>query len=315
MVSRARGGNETNVTHILLTAEEATVHAPAVGVQPFADRNCHTDMTTTPSLPSLVLRGRSATARFGDGLDYVRWEQDGRVTRIPLEAIEEVRGLGRTVEVMLTTAQTDRPASVYAVHDASAAAVSMFCAAVHARLPERAPEGPRVDGEDLVTAVSGPARRGPSRRVLLGAATIAVFAVIDVTVGVLREPGWLIALPFAQLLACTGVFMMLTLGRGLYDGLRLPKHGITVMAELDHYTNNTQVYRYTDHDGGLHFYQDVTGGEQLELSYDPGNPSRAATRLSLYSRIAMALTTVLGLCMACAGFGLTGYQLVVALRG
>ncbi|MFI7018466.1 hypothetical protein [Streptomyces sp. NPDC050164] len=270
---------------------------------------------TTPSLPSLVLRGSSSTARFGDGLDYVQWEQDGQVTRIPLEAIEDVRGLGRAVEVMLTTAQADRPASVYAVHDASAAAVAMFCAAVHARLPERAPGGPRVDGEDLVTAVSEVRPRRPSRRVLLVAAAIAVFAVIDVTVGVLREPGWLVALPFVQLFACAGAFMVLTLGRGLYDGLRLPKHGITVMAELDHYTNNTKVYRYTDHNGGLHFYQDSTGGEQLELSYDPCNPSRAAAPLSLYLQVGMALMTVVGLGMACGGLGLTGYQFVVALRG
>ncbi|MEU6182842.1 DUF3592 domain-containing protein [Streptomyces coeruleorubidus] len=104
-------------------------------------------------------------------------------------------------------------------------------------------------------------------------------------------------------------------GRGLYDGLRLPKHGITVMAELDHYTNNTKVYRYTDHDGGLHFYQDSTGGEQLELGYDPSNPSRAAVRLSLYSRVMMALVSVIGLGMAWGGLVLTGYQLVVALRG
>ncbi|MFF8232176.1 hypothetical protein [Streptomyces caelestis] len=204
---------------------------------------------------------------------------------------------------------------MYAVDDASAAAVTMFCAAVRARLPERAPEGPRVDGEDLVTVVSGERPQRPSSRVRLVAAVIAVFAVIDVTVGVLREPGWLVALPFAQLLASAGVFMALTLGRGLYDGLRLPKHSITVMAELDHYTNNTKVYRDTDHDGEPHFYRDVTGGEQLELSYDPRNPSRAATRLSLFSRITMVLTTVIGLCLACGGLGLTGYQLVVALRG
>jgi hypothetical protein len=272
-------------------------------------------MTTTPSPPSLVLRGSSATARFGDGFDYVQWEQDGLVTRIPLEAIEEVRGVGRAVEVTLTTAQAGRLASVYAVHDASAAAVAMFCAAVDARLPERAPDGPRVDGEDLVTAVSGPEPRRPSRRVRLVAAVIAVFAVIDVTVGVLREPGWLVALPFTQLFASAGGFIVFTLGRGLYDGLRLPKHGITVMAELDHYTNNTKVYRYTDHNGGLHFHQDSTGGEQLELSYDPRDPSRAATRLSLYARVMMTLVSVIGLGMACGGFGLTGYQLVVAFGG
>ncbi len=52
-----------------------------------------------------------------------------------------------------TPAEAGRPPAVYAVHDASAAAVTAFCAALQARLPERAVEGPRVDGEDLITEV------------------------------------------------------------------------------------------------------------------------------------------------------------------
>ncbi|MFF3305451.1 hypothetical protein [Streptomyces sp. NPDC001741] len=46
--------------------------------------------------------------------------------------------------------------------------------------------------------------------------------MIDVTVGVLREQAWLVALPFLQLFACTGAFMALTVGRGKYNGLPLP---------------------------------------------------------------------------------------------
>ncbi|MFD5038156.1 hypothetical protein ACFWNI_13805 [Streptomyces sp. NPDC058377] len=271
-------------------------------------------MTTTPGLPSLVLRGSSATARFGNGFDYVQWEQDGRVMRIPLEGIETVRSLDRSFELILTATDADRPAAVYAVHHASAAAVATFCAALRARLPERAAEESRVDGHELITEVSEGHPRTPSRRLLV-VALIVVLAVIDVTVGVLREPAWAGALPFFQLFACTGAFMALSLGRGLYDGLRLPKHGITVMAELDHYTNKTKVYRYADQDGGLHFYREPTGGNQLELSYDPRNPSRASARQSLYGQVMMALMTVIGLGMACGGLGLTGYQLFLALRG
>ena len=88
--------------------------------QPLVDLSRHMHMTTMPGFPSLVLRGNSATARFGDGFDCVHWEQGGRVRRIPLEAIEEVRGLDRSVEAVLTTTDTDRPAAVYAVHHASA---------------------------------------------------------------------------------------------------------------------------------------------------------------------------------------------------
>lgn len=271
-------------------------------------------MTTMPGLPSLVLRGSSATARFGDGFDYVQWEQDGRVIRIPLEAIEEVRSLDRSFEVVLTTTDGGRPAAVYAVHRASAAAVATFCAALRVRLPERGAEEVRVDGQALITEVSEGDARKPSRRLLV-ASLIAVLAAIDVTVGVLREPAWVVALPFLQLFACTGAFMALTLGRGLYNALRLPKHGITVMAELDHYTDKTKVYRYADEDGGLHYYREPTGGQQLEISYDPRNPSRASARQPLYGQVVMALVTIIGLGMACGGLGLTGYQLFLALRG
>ncbi|MYR54603.1 hypothetical protein GTY83_36695 [Streptomyces sp. SID4928] len=284
------------------------------GGQPFVDLSRHMHMTTTPALPSLVLRGSSATARFEDGLDYVQGEQGGRVTRIPLDAIETARGLDRSFEVVLTTAEADRPPAVYAVHHAGAAAVTAFVAALEARLPEGAAEGPRVDGEELITEVPAGHPPRPSKRNLV-VAVIAVFAVIDVTVAVLREPAWAIALPFLQIFACAGAFMALTLGRGLYDALRLPKHGITVMAELDHYTDKTKVYRYVDQDGGLHFYRESTGGQQLELSYDPRNPSRASARQSLYGQVMMALMAVVGLGMACGGLGFTGYQIFLALRG
>ncbi|MEV8228416.1 hypothetical protein AB0P41_20555 [Streptomyces sp. NPDC079167] len=271
-------------------------------------------MTTTPALPSLVLRGSSATARFGDGFDYVQWEEDGRVTRIPLEAIEAVRSLDRSFEVVLTTAEADRRPAVWAVHDASTAAVTTFRAALQARLPERAAEGSRVDGEDLITEIPAGHPRRPSKRVLV-VAVIAVFAVIDGAVAVLREPAWAIALPFFQLFAGAGVSMALTLGRGLYDALHLPRRGITVMAQLDHYTHRTKVYRYVDQDGGLHFYRNRTGGQQLELSYDPCNPGRASARQPLYGQVMMALMSIVGLGMACGGFGITGYQLFIALRG
>ncbi len=267
------------------------------GGQPFVDLSRHMHMTTTPALPSLLLRGSSATARFEAGLDYVQWAQGGSVTRIPLDAIETARGLDRSFEVVLTTAEADRPPAVYAVHDAGAAAVTAFVAALEARLPEGAAEGPRVDGEELITEVPAGHPPRPSKRNLV-VAVIAVFAVIDVTVAVLREPAWAIALPFLQIFACAGAFMALTLGRGLYDALRLPKHGITVMAELDHYTDKTKVYRYVDQDGELHFYRESTGGQQLELSYDPRNHSRSSARPSPTRQAMPAQTPVACLGMA-----------------
>ncbi|EFL31666.1 conserved hypothetical protein [Streptomyces viridochromogenes DSM 40736] len=272
-------------------------------------------MTTTPSPPSLVLRGRNATARFaGDG-DHVEWEQDGRTLRIPLEGIEDVRGLDRAIEIVLTSARAGRPAAVYALHDAGAPAVAAFSAAVQARLRERAPDRPRADGEDLVVTVSVQPGRQLTRRASAIAAAIAVCVAIDVTVWLLGGSQPVVALPLAQLFAAAGVFILTFLGRGLYDGRRLPKHGITVLAELDHYTHNTKVYRYTDLDGEVHYYREATGGQQLELSYDPRRPSRAVARLSPYMQVMMALMTLVGLAMACAGVGFTFHELAVALRG
>ncbi|MFD3618977.1 DUF3592 domain-containing protein [Streptomyces sp. NPDC058676] len=144
---------------------------------------------------------------------------------------------------------------------------------------------------------------------------IAVFATIEVTVAVLGHSEFVAALPFVQFFTAVGVFLVVVMGRGLYDGRRLPRHGITVLAELDHYTHNTKVYRYADLDGELHYYREATGGQQLELSYDPRNPSRAAARLSTYMQCMMALMTLVGLAMACGGLGLTFHELVVALRG
>lgn len=245
----------------------------------------------------------------------MQWEQDGRRIRIPLKAVAAVHGQDRAVEVTLTTARADRPAAVYAVHDASAAAVAVFSAAVQARLAERAPDDPPLEGEDLVTTLSTRNHQRPSRRALAVAVAIAVFVAIDVTVGVLGESERVGGLLFVQLFTVAGMFLVAVMGRGLYDGRRLPRHGITVMAELDHYTNNTKVYRYTDLDGEVHYYREATGGQQLELSYDPRNPSRAVARLSPYVQFMMALMTLVGLAMTCGGLGLTFYELVVALRG
>lgn len=59
----------------------------------------------------------------------------------------------------------------------------------------------------------------------------------------------------------------------------------------------------------------AAGGQQVELGYDPRNPSRASARQSLDGRFMMALIAVVGLGMACGGLGFTGYQLFAALSG
>ncbi|WP_243744766.1 DUF3592 domain-containing protein [Streptomyces hainanensis] len=275
-------------------------------------------MTTTPPPSSLVLRGDDTTAHLDAGSGQVRWERDGRVARIPLAAVDQVRGAGGTVEVVLTTASADRPAVVYALHEADATTAAAFRNAVAARLPGRTPGEPPVDGQGLVstvpTAVARAAERGPELLVM-GVATVAVLAAVDVTVAVRRDSEFAVALPFFQVLAAVGAFMVAVVGRGLLESHRLTKRGITVVAELDHHTDTMKVYRYTDLTGRVHHYGDSVGGERLEISYDPHDPSRAAARLSPYVRAMMALTTLTGLCMAGGGVGFTCYQFARALTG
>jgi hypothetical protein len=272
-------------------------------------------VTTTPSAaPSLVLRGRDATARFESGADHVRWEGGGRTVRIPLEAVEDVRGTERGVEVVLATARSDRPAAVYAVHGAGAAAVTAFRDTVRARLPERGPDDPRPEGEDLVTTVTATSGR-PSRTRLAIYAALALFAAIDVTAGVLGGAGYLALMPCVQLFVVTGALIVGLLGRGLYDGIRLPRHGITVLAEFSHYTDKAGIYRYADLEGGTHHYRGTPGGQQMELSYDPNNPGRAVARQSRYEQTVMAVVALIGLGMLGAGLWLTLHMFVLAARG
>ncbi len=235
---------------------------------------------------------------------------------IPLEAIREVRGRGRDLELELTSAtRSDSPAPVYVLHDASAAAVTAFCAAVRARLPERAPGAPAVDGDDLITVVSVRRSRRPSVRALLIASVSTAFVAIDVTIVVLGGSSWILVLPVFQLYVVVGVLMGLILGRGLYDGWRLQRHGITVVAELDRYTDRKAVYRYVDHHGEPHHHMLTYAGQEAELSYDPLDPGRATARMPFHERFGMAFMAVVGLSLACAGLWLTGHELVVALRG
>ncbi len=264
-----------------------------------------------------MLRGRDATARFDADSDHLRWEdgKSGLTVRIPLEAVEEVRGRDRSAGIVLTTALTGVPAPVYEVRGASAAGVSAFAAAVGARLPRRAPGDPRPEGTDLVTTTPAPDRRRPSRRTLAVATVIALLLAVDVGVAALDHPAFGVLLPAAQLFAAMGASLVVFQGRALYDGVRLSRHGVTVVAELDLRAPGTKAYRYTDLDGGTHYYREPAGGRRLELSYDPRDPARAATRPSPFHAVLMALVTLIGLGLACGGVALTGYAFLDALRG
>ncbi|WP_405465562.1 hypothetical protein OG783_20200 [Streptomyces jietaisiensis] len=136
------------------------------------------------------------------------------MVHIPLEAVEDVSGTKRDVDIVLATARSDRPAAVYTVESAGAAAVAAFRAAVRARLPERGPHDPRPEGEVLVTT-DGTGNGRPSRTRLAIYAALTLFLAIDVTAGILGGVGYLVLMPCVQLLLVTGSLIVGLLGRGL----------------------------------------------------------------------------------------------------
>lgn len=258
--------------------------------------------------PVIVLRGNGAVLRFE--ADTVTLRRADEELSIPLDAIGEAFADGRAVEVRLT-APDGVDAVVYRVEDVSEAAVAAFVDGVNALLTARPDGAPRSDGSALVTRRSVAADAAPrfgGRRAALVAALVA-FVALDVTLGVAGSPQYAAMLAVCVAFGSAGVLTAFLLGQGLYRMWRLPKHGITVMAEFSHYTNNSKVYRYTDSTGATHTHT-ATGGDRVELSYDPQDPRRAVVPVSLTMRCMMVIPLLIGLGMA--GGALTGLGVMVA---
>ncbi|MEX0170659.1 hypothetical protein [Streptomyces sp. LMG1-1-1.1] len=243
----------------------------------------------TTSLPTLVLRGRDgAVLRCEEGVVTLR--RAGEELRIPVAAIGRVRAEARTVGIELTAPDGAEP-TTYGVADVSEAAATAFAEAVNGALPER--EGEAVDGAALVTtrvtAAPAPAR---GKALVLGAAVPVV--ALDVFVGVAGRGEYAVMFGLAVLVGAMGGFLVRVVGRGLYRMWWLPRHGITVVAELSHHTSSTRVYRYVDPAGNGHTYTDPVGGERIEVAYDPRDPAVAIRPEGLYVRCMMALVTVVG---------------------
>ncbi|MFB7589890.1 DUF3592 domain-containing protein [Streptomyces sp. NPDC056169] len=129
---------------------------------------------------------------------------------------------------------------------------------------------------------------------MLATAAAAPVLALDVFLGVAGRFEYALMFWLGALVAVTGVFLVFTMSRDLYRMWHLPKHGITVVAQFSHVTNNTKVYRYTDTDGVSHTYDNNVGGQTVELSYDPRNPKAAVHQEGLYSRCMMMVMTLIG---------------------
>ncbi|MFE5713873.1 hypothetical protein ACFQ7J_24020 [Streptomyces sp. NPDC056501] len=261
--------------------------------------------------PSLVLRGSGAAVlRFEGGA--VNLGRPGATHDIPLAAIELVHARGRTVAIELTAPDGVEPAT-YRVEDVSEAAATAFAEAVNTALPARTEA---VDGSALVTTYThaAPAPRFPRRTALAIGAAVPVVG-LDVFLGMAGRLEYALTFWPALLVVVTGAYLGFTMGQGLYRMWYLPKHGITVVAQFSHYTNNTKVYRYTDTGGASHTYSNNVGGQTVELSYDPRNPKVAVHQEGLYVRCMMVLMTFVACGIGGGGLYGVGWLVITTLTG
>ncbi|MGV9451595.1 hypothetical protein [Streptomyces sp. NPDC003635] len=257
--------------------------------------------------PQLVLRGGGVVARLVH--DGVVLERAGEEVAIPLTAIERVTVDGRRAAIELTMPHGAEP-HAHCVEDGSAAAVTAFAEAVNRLLPQREEGEPRADGSLLV----GIRSLGVQDRTLTAgsAALIALLlgaGALLVAVGVAGGARYSAMLVPAYIGLLVGWLTAFLPGRSLYRSSRLRRIGITVIAQFSHNADRMRVYRYTDTSGESHFHSTTSHERRIEITYDPGDPSRAVIRESVAMRgmtmvLALVGSAVLG------GFLWYAYQVV-----
>ncbi|MGW0117025.1 hypothetical protein [Streptomyces sp. NPDC003327] len=266
-------------------------------------------MTTAPSL---VLRGSGESVlRFEGGPVTLR--RADKEHHIPLEAIALVHAEGRSLAIALAAAGASEP-TVYRVTDVSEAAAVAFADAVTAALP--APAG-EVDGAALVTTrtLAAPEPR-PVRTWVLGGLAAAPLVALGVYIGVAGPRiEYAIVYGMALVFGAIGSFMVWSMGGEAYRQWRLPRHGITVLGEFTHYTNNRKVYRYTDTEGGRHTYTATSGPNRIELAYDPRDPERVVRPAGFAELCGTLCVTLLGCGIAGGALFAAGALVVAAARG
>lgn len=240
--------------------------------------------------PQLVLRGGGVVARLVH--DGVVLERAGEEVAIPFTAIERVTVDGRRAAIELTMPDGSAP-HVHCVEDGSAAAVTTFADAVNRLLPQRGPGEPRTDGSSLVGIRSLGVQ---DRRLTAGSAVLIALLLgagaLMVAVGVAGGARYSAMLVPAYIGILIGWLAAFLPGRSLYRSHRLRRSGITVIAQFSHNADRMRVYRYTDTSGENRFHSTTSHERRLEITYDPGDPSRAVVRESLAMR---GMTMVLAL--------------------
>ncbi|MCL7428822.1 hypothetical protein [Streptomyces sp. YS415] len=248
-------------------------------------------MSIMPSVP--VLRGRKNTSLQLDGSVLVLRVRE-QEHRIPLAAVAQVRSERRSVEVVLTAPHGSRPA-VHRLDDVGEAAADAFAGAINAALPDGS--GPAVDGSALVTVrtLDDERRKVRLRRAIrLGwLAVILVFTGETVLLTLTGDAEMIFLIWMCGPLGAACVHVGVRLTPFDKPAWRLPRHGVTVLAQYDGYHDGMHMYAFTDLNGKEYGYPSPGyRGDRLEVVYDPHDPFSGAPRDQLIGRGVMLLPLI-----------------------
>ncbi|CAL9505745.1 PH domain-containing protein [Streptomyces sp. enrichment culture] len=245
---------------------------------------------------SQILNGRGVTARYD--AEALRIEGGGRQTRIPFAAVQEVRTPeARVLEIVLTDGAAHR------VEGGNPSATAAFATALTGVLPpSRDPAGSALvttaeTGELSVWWLFGP--------------------LIALTLGYIGYAWWVGARHGVWVLGAIAAPLPLLVGLVLFFGgveetcrrITLARRGITVEAYASTRRLMNVSYRYTDADGGEHFYSCARTVQRTHVVYDPRNPASAAHVQWLpFLLVKLAFVLTVGaLLLACGAFLALGW--------
>ncbi|WP_338779074.1 hypothetical protein [Streptomyces sp. DG1A-41] len=255
-------------------------------------------------------------------------DQKGLRRRIPVEAIEETRVVGRgqrSVEIALWGVD-GAPGPVFTLQGRDAAQAARLVAAANgARSRSGPPQGGAALVEERPTSTSGRKKGlGLTRRErAAGIALLHVYVGGFALLAWAGEPQqaalWLLGVAPALF----GLFIVVPSLRWAWKRRTVRRHGVTVVAVFARREGKRTFFRYTDLDGGTHeiepdYAARGIGGDpkRIEVVYDRQQPGRAICSLAASTLLwRTAGVTLAGGLLLSLAFILMPLQLIFLVLG